>query len=205
MNNNLHTYTGGLLIGALFVLSAYAAQTYTAELEELLKGYAMIGPIAYVSLAALSVVLAPLNTLFLIPMASMLWGPFWAAVLSVAGWTMGSVAAYALARRYGKPFVARFVDVQKVERIEKKLPAHHLFWWVVAMRMVVSVDVLSYLLGLTITMSYLRYTIATLIGVTPFAFVFAYASALPLPYMLAATSLALLATGSGAYALLRSK
>ena len=97
------------------------------------------------------------------------------------------------------------MDVQIVERIEKKLPAHHLFWWVVAMRMVVSVDVLSYLLGLTITMSYLRYTIATLIGVTPFAFVFAYASALPLPYMLVAIVLALLATGSGAYALLRGK
>ncbi len=205
MGNSKHTYIGGLLIGVLFVLSAYAAQTYTAELEALFKGYAMLGPIAYASLAALSVIVAPLNTLFLLPMASMLWGPFWAGVLSVVGWTIGSVAAYALAQRYGRPFVGKFVDLEKVERLEKKLPAQHLFWWVVAMRMVVSVDVLSYLLGLTITMSYIRYTAATLIGVIPFAFVFAYASALPLPYMLTATALALLATCSGAYGLLRNR
>ncbi|MBP9669507.1 MAG: TVP38/TMEM64 family protein [Candidatus Pacebacteria bacterium] len=203
MNQRIGRYTGGLLIGVLFVFSAYATQVYTAELEAALHGHGMWGPALYVLLAALSVILAPLNTLFLLPVAGMLWGPFVAAMLSIGGWTLGSVGAYAIAQRYGKPLVGRFVDLGKVERVAESIPTQHVFWWVVAMRMVVSVDVLSYVLGLTLSMRYGTYMLATLIGVTPFAFVFAYASTLPLPYMLLATGCAVFATALGAYALVR--
>ncbi len=201
MTERIGRYTGGLLVGALFVISAYVTQVYSVELEAALHGHGMWGPVLYVLLSALSVILAPLNTLFLLPIAGMLWGPCVAAILSILGWTLGSVGAYAIAQRYGKPLVGRFVDLTKVERMTQAIPSQHIFWWVVAMRMVVSVDVLSYVLGLTLPMRYGTYMLATLIGVTPFAFVFAYASSLPLPYMVAATVIALLATGTGAYAL----
>ena len=48
------------------------------------------------------------------------------------------------------------------------------------MRMVIPVDVLSYAIGLFSTMSLKSYTLATVIGITPFAFIFAYTAKLPL-------------------------
>jgi len=57
--------------------------------------------------------------------------------------------------------------------------------------MTVPVDVLSYVLGLFSRMKSAPYFFATLIGVAPFAFVFAYAGTLPFLYQMEALGLAL--------------
>ena len=49
------------------------------------------------------------------------------------------------------------------------------FMSVVLLRMVLPVDVLSYALGFFSDISLWRYTTATIIGIAPFAFIFAYA------------------------------
>jgi hypothetical protein len=50
------------------------------------------------------------------------------------------------------------------------------FWNIVLLRMVIPVDVLSYALGLFVPMPLSRYVLATAIGVSPFAIIFAFAS-----------------------------
>ena len=60
-----------------------------------------------------------------------------------------------------------------------KLPKENLFWAVVLARVILPVDVLSYVIGIFTAMHITSYLIATLIGITPFAYIFAYGSKLP--------------------------
>jgi uncharacterized membrane protein YdjX (TVP38/TMEM64 family) len=65
-----------------------------------------------------------------------------------------------------------------LERFEKTLPEKNIFWTVVMLRLMVPVDVLSYAVGLFSKMKSSTYFWATLLGVIPFAFIFAYTGTL---------------------------
>jgi uncharacterized membrane protein YdjX (TVP38/TMEM64 family) len=138
----------------------------------------------YVLVTALAIVVAPISSVPLIPLASMLWGWNTTALLSIIGWTFGSQVAFLLARTYGKPLVKNIISLEKVESLEKKLSHNNLFWVIVLLRMTVPVDVLSYALGIGSTIQSLPYFFATLIGVAPGAYLFAYTGTLPLVYQL---------------------
>ena len=72
------------------------------------------------------------------------------------------------------------------------IPENNLFLTIIFFRMVVPVDGLSYFLGLFSKISFKSYTLATIIGITPFAFVFAYAGGLNIYYQLGALAIAFL-------------
>ena len=77
--------------------------------------------------------------------------------------------------------VRRYMSLERLRTFEKRFSRHDLFWTVVFLRMTVPVDILSYALGLFSTISARSFFVATIIGVTPFAFMFAYVGTLP-PY-----------------------
>ena len=58
--------------------------------------------------------------------------------------------------------------------MEGFLPKRYLFLAVVFLRIALPVDLLSYALGLFGVMQFWPYIAATIIGITPFAFVFSY-------------------------------
>jgi uncharacterized membrane protein YdjX (TVP38/TMEM64 family) len=66
-------------------------------------------PVVFLVVQALQVLLAPVPGQVLGFVAGYLFGVGWGTVLSVAGATAGGYVAFALARRYGRPVVERFV------------------------------------------------------------------------------------------------
>jgi uncharacterized membrane protein YdjX (TVP38/TMEM64 family) len=162
------------LIG-FFGLSVYLTRIYADDVPTVMAEHLVSGVVLYVGLTVLSIVVAPVNTFFLLPIAVTLWGSLAAAFLSIAGWTIGSVLVYEMTRRYGRPFVLRFVAEETINGISKHIPAQYLFLFVVLARMLLPVDILSYALGLVAPLSLGAYTLATALGVTPFALLFAFA------------------------------
>ena len=73
-----------------------------------------------------------------------------------------------------------------VEEIEKMIPDEHIFWSLVFLRIALPVDVLSYALGALTTIRLRVYLLATLIGIVPFAFIFAYAAKVSIEYQIIA-------------------
>ncbi len=171
---------GAIVIGLLFLASAYLTDVYRDDIFAFIGSCEHFGVIAYIGSAILATVRAPVSATPLIPVASQLWGPVLSALYSIIGWMLGAMIAFWLARTYGYHYVRRFVKIQKLQRYLSYIPEKNLFWTVVFMRIVLPVDVLSYALGLFSSMSLWSYTLATLIGITPFAFVFAYTAHLPL-------------------------
>lgn len=169
----------------LFVVVSAAAQHYRNDITELVQVKGVLGVVSYVGITIIAVVVAPVSTMPLLPVAVALWGPVVAALLSIVGWTAGAVIAFMLARVYGRLLVGRFMDLGAMKRIEQVVPKEHVFVSVLFLRMGLPVDLLSYALGLFSTMSLQSYILATVIGVSPFAFVFAYAANWPIVYQVA--------------------
>ncbi len=172
------------VVGGLFVFASILAARHENEIRILVNEGGAMGVIGYVLITIVAVVVAPISTLPLMPIATVLWVWFWAGFFSIVGWTIGSQIAFYLARRFGKSFIRRITSIEKLKEIEDRIPQHHLFWSVVLLRMTIPVDVLSYALGLFSHMKSNTYFISTLIGVTPFAFILAYAGTLPIIYQI---------------------
>lgn len=173
---------GVVVFVMLFLIASYLATVYTETLQaqEFLMGF--WGKVEYVLLTVVAVVLAPVSTVPLIPVATMLWGSVWAAILSIIGWTLGAQIAFELAKRLGRPVVGKVISITKAERYAKAVLGKQVFMTLLILRMCVPVDVLSYAVGLLVPIKRWQYFLATLFGVSPFAFVFAYASELPMLY-----------------------
>lgn len=182
----------------LFVISSWLVQ---ANLEAIagLIGDGIGGMAIYVLVSIATIVLAPVATIPLIPIASGLWGGFVTGILNIGSWLIGAMIAFSLARFIGIRFVRKMVPLDRLERLEKRIPEQGKFWTIVLLRMIIPVDILSYALGLFSRVRPTLYFWATLMGIIPFAFILAYAGEIPFAWQifgfLALAGLGLLALG----------
>lgn len=180
-----------LVIIFLFILFSYFARTYTETLRATFSE-SILSMALYIVIFALAVVIAPVNSEPFLPIASQIWGWILAGALTLIGWTLGSVIAFLIARRYGAIFLQKFFPLEKIQKFERLIPQENMFWSVVFLRMTIQVDFLSYVIGLFSKISAKQYFFATLIGLAPLAFLLAYLGELPLFYQLLAISVGLL-------------
>ena len=172
MNNK--DVIGIVVIALLFFLGAVIAQEFSGEIATYLD-YGFASMVVYIGAGIFATVVAPISTVPLIPIAAALWGPLVTGLLSVVAWSIGSIIAFLVARRFGKPMNARFVNIEKIAYYEHALGSKHLFWDLVFLRAAVPVDIFSYAVGLFTSVNLGTYTIATVIGITPFALILSYA------------------------------
>lgn len=178
----------------VFVAASILSQRYVAPIKQLIQVPGVLGMTIYVFLAIISNVIAPLTVLPLLPVAVALWGSFATALLSILGWTIGAAIIFSLTRRYGKPFVSRFINISRVEEINKAIPQKNFFWIVVFFRIIFPVDILSFALGLFTSMPWQPYLAATIIGITPFAFILSFGVSLPIIWQIIIAVVLLTAT-----------
>jgi len=181
-----------IIIIAFFIITSYLAKEYSNQVEQIIGLKGFIGIILYTIITVIAVVFAPVSTLPFIAIASVLWGGFISAILSVIGWVIGSAIAFGLARRYGRPLISKFINIKKIEHFENIIPPKNQFWMIVFLRLVLPVDLLSYALGIFTKVPFSIFMYATVIGLIPFAFIFAYAVNLQTSYQIIAGSLGLI-------------
>ncbi|HDL02453.1 MAG TPA: TVP38/TMEM64 family protein [Candidatus Pacearchaeota archaeon] len=165
----------------LFVALSYFVQTRLDFFEGLIVA-GWVGMVIHVLLNVLAVVFAPITVLPLISLAVGLWGVGMAVFLTVLGWTLGSFIAFGLSRKFGVPIIRRFISLDELYTLEDKMKVGNTFWSVLLLRLIVPVDILSYALGLFSHISFWSYALATVIGILPFAFGFAYLGGVPYIY-----------------------
>ena len=192
LKNKIKAFIPIAIIAALFIVSTFYSQKYGEEAGVFVERGGLLGMIAYVAIAIIATVAAPVSAAPLIPIAANAWGVAITAVLSIFGWTLGSLVAFAIGRRYGLPLTQKFVSVSKLEKIHKHIPQEKVFWAVVLLRIMIPVDLLSYALGIFGVLDWKRYTLATIIGISPFAFIFSYLGTLPISYQLFSISAGIL-------------
>ena len=181
-----------LLLGVMFVAVSLFARAHRDILAIIIEKGGLVGVVGFVLLTAVFVIfIIPLDIAFLIPIGANLWGPIPTAFMSITGWVLGASIAFGIARTFGMLVVEKLIGLGRIRAVEKRLPKRNLFLSVIVLRMLVSVDILSYALGLFSSMSWDSYVLATAIGVSPFGFYFAYTSTLPFWYQIIAVATAL--------------
>lgn len=168
-----------LLVRGLVVLLIASGLLFSFQYFPLLVGviaqYAIDYPIGtamiYVAVTAAAIVVLPLSSMPLIPIAAAAWGITVGGVLSIMGWWIGAVVAFLIARYLGRPILVRLVSRERLQEWEEKVPRDTGFLAIVIIRMIFPVEVPSYVLGLTEAVSFRIYALASLVGMTPFAFV----------------------------------
>jgi uncharacterized membrane protein YdjX (TVP38/TMEM64 family) len=162
----------------LFVVVSYFSKKYAVFLADSEIIHSAWGGLVYTLAMVTAVIVAPFETLPLLPVAVTLWGANTAANLTILGWTIGSMIALFIARRLGPKFVYRYTDKYNIKEWGEAIPKKNMFWLVAFARFVLPVDIISYAVGLFTQMHWASYLLATLVGVIPFAYLFAYGSEL---------------------------
>lgn len=175
--------SGLLLIIFLFLLISYLIQTNLISFEKyILNNY--IGMLIYILITIFATVFAPVSAIPLMPIASNIFGWVTTAIISIIGWTIGSIIAFILSRKYGTKLVSKIVSLKSISKYENMIPKKHIFLSIILIRIVLPVDILSYTLGIFSKINLMTYSLATLIGVTPFAFILAYLGIMPIKYQI---------------------
>ncbi|OGD68443.1 hypothetical protein A3I18_02575 [Candidatus Campbellbacteria bacterium RIFCSPLOWO2_02_FULL_35_11] len=168
--------TSLIILFFLFVVmvASFFWQTPFDYLEQLIKDNSILSVFSFIFLMIISEVVAPVTVLPLVPVAALFFGPFYTAIYSVIGWVIGAAISFWISRRFGKPIIDKFVSEKDALEYKKYIPDDIDFWWLVFLRMVIPVDVLSYLIGLFTNMNFSKFILATTIGIIPFSFIFSY-------------------------------
>src|SRR3989344_597224 len=151
---------GIILVAMLFIVVSALSARFSNEISMWLD-IGVWGMIIYALFEFVATVIAPVNTLPFLPIAVSLWGPLVTALLSIAGWFVGSLVAFALARKWGRPIVSRLINMRKLSFYEKAVGSKHIFWNIIFLRMAIPVDLLSYALGIFSTVGWRTYAVAT--------------------------------------------
>jgi uncharacterized membrane protein YdjX (TVP38/TMEM64 family) len=158
----------------VFVLTLWGLGTYLGmEIDTVMdqiKQNRVWGAGLYILFLALSIVIAPFTSLPLLPFAAEIWGVWFGTLLSILGWWLGAIGAFLLARWLGRPLLARFIPLHTLDRWEKRIPPDITFWGIVLLRLILPVEIPSFALAFIKSLSFRTYALATLVGITPFAF-----------------------------------
>ncbi len=168
-----------IIIIFLFVIASYLSHKYSAYLHNLIIPQATLGIAVYILVMMTAVIVAPFETLPLLPVAVTIWGTNLAAIFTIIGWTIGALVAFGLARSFGQRIICRFVSKCDLDEWRVILPKKGIFWLIILARIILPVDIISYAVGLFTKTHWFPYLIATLIGIIPFAYIFAYGANLP--------------------------
>jgi uncharacterized membrane protein YdjX (TVP38/TMEM64 family) len=190
------------VVGVVLIASIVLVRANDDAIKSFIDQNPFWGVFLYIVLNILDAVIAPGATLPLIPVAAHVWGPVLAAIVTTIGWTAGSLIAFLIARRWGYPIVKKLTSPDRLKQLKKYIP-EDLFWSIVLLRLVMPMDVMSYVLGLFSDITWPKYVTATALGLTPSAFVLAYLGKLPNAYELIMFGVGVAVVGAWAMVLRR--
>lgn len=158
----------------VWLQSRFDVDLFSREgLSEAVDGMGWYGPVLYMLVIALAVVVSQLPGLPLTIAAGAIWGPFAAGVYSVIGGFIGGMIAYVLGRTLGRSAIAALTG--KVVTFDTSRGERYLGWIILVSRAipVLSFDVISYAAGMT-GLRVGIYATATFLGMIPSTFLLTY-------------------------------
>ena len=180
----------GLLFDALF---GRIIPLRPENIRDWLDGLGPWGPLVFIVFLVVAVVISPVPSVPLDIAAGLTFGLFWGTVYVLIGAELGALIAFLIARRLGRPRLARRLPATAMASIDS-LTARRGVRALILMRLlpVFNFDWVSYAAGLT-SLSVRAFALATFVGmIPPVVAIVAVGATLPGNPVLAGTILALL-------------
>jgi uncharacterized membrane protein YdjX (TVP38/TMEM64 family) len=155
-------FLAGTALTALFLTPIFLPD-YNQYAAEVIERYPALAPLVIIIFRFLGIVLAPLPgaPVAFASIAFLPWQEAW--FYNLIGVTLGSFAAFGIARKWREPIAAKFAPIQNLHAWQEKISERRQFWGFVALRTVVGVvvDFLSYAAGLS-KISFKNFAIANI-------------------------------------------
>lgn len=121
-------------IAAVLVIMRYGPTVWRVlQDEQAIEAFVLrlgwFGPLAFVIINAMQIVIAPIPGYFVQMSAGFLYGPLWGGIWGTLGMMAGAMAAMWLARRFGQPLVRRLVSAERMARWEKVTFSTNTWLW----------------------------------------------------------------------------
>ena len=113
-----------------------------------IREHPRLGMAAFVTLAAVSALLAFFSSALLVPVAVYVWGPTTCVALLWTGWLIGGIIAYLVGRHLGRPVVRALLRPGTLARYEGWIRSGAGFVPVFLLQLAIPSDVAGYLFGL---------------------------------------------------------
>ncbi len=161
----------GIAVVALLIGTYLAYERWfpwgQSEIEEWIDGFGVWGPIVYIALFAVSMLFAPLPTAPMPLVAAAVFGPGLGFVYTITATAIGSTICFWVARRLGRPALARLtsqVALDRIDQLGERLGIRLLI--ILRLFPIAGVDYVSYAAGLT-QMRFLAYIIVSVLASVP--------------------------------------
>lgn len=145
------------------------------SLNNILTDYPLIAPLVFVIARMLPLVFPPIPGLFMDIVGIAVFGWFYGYILALVAIIATSMISFHLSRKFGKPFVQKFIPLDKIEDWEDKFSETEKFWGLISLRFISSpiFDSVNYIAGLT-KITYTTYLWTTIITSVPLGFLIYY-------------------------------
>lgn len=149
----------GLLLAFAVIIAGYITTSqalgisYEIEdetFQQWVEDQGVLGPIAYILVMAVSVLVAPIPNTPVFMAAGLVWGPVVGTLYSLAGLLLGSTVAFWISRWAGRRHLPRLIGARaalKVDRAAESMGGRVIFW--ARMLPVINFDWVSFVAGLT--------------------------------------------------------
>lgn len=164
-----------IAVVSLIAFAGWQAGWDLTEFEAYVQRHSVAGAVAFIAVFAGSTVL-PISALPLLPLAARAYGVWMTVLLTTAGWWIGCLAAFAIARS-GRSWLERLTSLQAIERFEQRMPAEVGFGGMLMLRIIFPGDIAGFALGLLKHVRFSTYAAASLLGTIPSAVVCSFAGA----------------------------
>jgi len=158
----------------IIILASFLWQFSVEDIKQFVSANSALSSLFFVFMMIISTVIPPITIFPIIPFAGVVFGPFIMTIYCVIGWVIGSMISFQIARYAGRPFLSRFMSLEKLAHYENKIPKKGEFWVMVFLRMIAPVDVFSYAVGLVSKINFWKFSLASFVGVIPLSFLLAY-------------------------------
>jgi uncharacterized membrane protein YdjX (TVP38/TMEM64 family) len=171
----MHRIVAFTLVAAVAIAAIFAwyGGWDLSQLETYIQEHSIAGAIACIGAFAVSTVL-PISALPLLPLAARIYGVWTTVLLTTAGWWIGCLAAFVIAR-WARAYLERITSLDAIRRLEAKMPANLDFGGIVILRVIFPGDIVGFALGLLKHVRFSSYAAASLVGTIPGAILFSYA------------------------------
>lgn len=163
------------------------------RIRDWLDGFGVWAPLVFMAAMTVAVVVSPVPSVPLDVAAGLAFGLVWGTIYTLIGAEIGAIIAFGIARRLGRPWLARRLPATTMARIDA-LSARSGVKAILLMRLlpVFQFDWVSYAAGLT-AISFWAFAVATFVGmIPPVIAIVAVGATLPTKPWLAVTIFALL-------------
>lgn len=129
----------------------------------------MVGFFLFLVLSLFSAMITFFSSTLLVPFAINVWGEQMTFLLLWAGWFLGGMVSYGIARYFGRKAAGHFVSLEKINFYEDLLARNISFPIALTFKLALPSEIPSYFLGL-IRYRFGKYLLVLLLSEAPFAY-----------------------------------